>query len=172
MSRPGRISPLLCGLLATVLIAAGCSTENLAFRDDDRLTIVSPEDRGHVELPFEVEWRMEDFEVGQAPLDGDGNYYAVFVDRPPLAPGQHLDSLANESCERAADCPDTEWLTDHFVHVTTDTRVTIERLPLVDEQNRTGARDLHEIVIVLMDSEDERIGESAFWVEFFHERSN
>lgn len=159
----------LAVLLAVALSSAACSTEDLAFRQDQRLSIVSPGDREHVELPFELTWTVEDFEVGSEPLRDDGRYFAVFVDRSPLAPGQHIDSLASESCERAPDCPDAEWLADHFVHVTTGTEITIERLPADSQQNRTGARDLYEAVIVLMDGNDERIGESAFWVEFFHE---
>lgn len=148
-------------LLAAVLLAS-CGFGGLQFRVDDRVEIVSPQDREVVTVPFEVEWTVEGLDVAAAPRDGTGVYFAVFVDRTPMGPGRPLEDLADEACERDPQCPNEQWLADNFVLLTTDTSLTIDRLPARDLDTRTGAQDLYEITIVLMDEDDERIGESAF----------
>lgn len=152
-------------LLLPALLASACTTEGLAFRVDERIEIVRPEDRAQVSLPFRLEWTVEDFRVGEQPLGGNGQYFAVFVDRAPMGPGESIDALADEGCERSPECPNEAWLNDHFVHVTTQTSLTIDRIPADTEGTRTGASNLHTVIIVLMDEDDTRIGESAFAVE-------
>ena len=49
---------------ASVLACSGCvDLEQMQFVKDDRLEFQSPEDYALVELPLEVSWTMEDFEV-------------------------------------------------------------------------------------------------------------
>ena len=64
-------------VLVLALLLQGCAVTGIAFRHDDRLSFVTPDDRAEVSLPFTVEWETEDFDV---PADGS---YAVFVDRAP-----------------------------------------------------------------------------------------
>lgn len=144
-------------LAAIVLIALlpGCSVNGLNLRQDDRVSIVAPEDRSDVDLPVTVRWTARDF---------DGTY-AVFVDRSPVPPGRTLDWLArnDDVCRQTKGCPDTTWFADRNVLRTTSNSVTIDRLPDTARDNR---RDRHEVTVVLLDQKGRRIGESAFRVEF------
>lgn len=151
-------------LVVTALVLAvlpGCGVSDLNFVQDDRLSIVAPEDRAKVELPVTVRWKVEDF---------DGSY-AVFVDRAPVPPGRSLEWLArdDELCETTPDCPSTEWFHARQVYPTTDTELTLEKLP---ELTRDERRVFHEVTVVLIDENGERVGESAVTVEFEVERES
>lgn len=154
-------------LLVGATITSACfTTQGLNLKQDDRVEIITPGDRDEVTPPFELRWTVEDFEVGTTTIGGGGNYFAVFLDRSPMAPGQHLRALGNDSCKRTPGCPDEEWLEDRFIFLTTDTSLHIDAVPDVDLED-VRDRDLHEITIVLMDEDDRRIGESAFTLEYY-----
>lgn len=73
MARLRRTLPvLLCALTL-----GGCTSDGLAFRVDERVTITTPADRSTVELPLRLAWTVNGF---------DGSF-AVFVDRAPMRPG-------------------------------------------------------------------------------------
>lgn len=154
------------GAAGIALLLAACTTQGLAFRVDERIEIVSPADREEVTFPFTLSWTARDFAVGSGTIGGDGNYFAVFMDRTPLPPGAHIKALGDDPCKRTPGCPDEQWLADRFMYVTTGTSLLVESVPDVDSED-LRARDLHEITIVLMDANDRRIGESAFSVEYF-----
>jgi hypothetical protein len=145
---------------AAVASLSGCAVSGLAFREDERVDIVTPEDRAEVALPVTISWTSE-VEAG----GGEGPYYAVFVDRSPIRPGQSLRALADDSCNSTPGCPDIAYLRDRHVHVTEETSVTLEVVPRRSGQ-RTGAEDRHEATIVLIDAEGRRVGEAAYTVEF------
>jgi hypothetical protein len=149
-------------LLALVLLANGCAVTGIAFREDDRLSFVSPGDRDEVTLPLTVTWEVEDFDV---PNDG---FFAVFVDRAPQPPGKTLEWLArnDDSCRVADGCPDEEWFAQRDVFRTRDTELTIERLPARSDDRR----EFHEVTVVLVDGEGRRIGETGWTLEFQVER--
>lgn len=161
-----RAAPTGVLLLAGALVTAACTTQGLNFREDTRVEITSPRDREEVTVPFELQWAARDFDVGTQTIGGGGNYFAVFLGRAPMAPGQHLRALGDDSCKRTPGCPDEQWLADRFIFVTTETSLHIDAIPDVDVDD-VRRRDLHEITIVLMDGDDRRIGESAFTVEYY-----
>ncbi|HZS15692.1 MAG TPA: hypothetical protein VFC09_13940 [Candidatus Dormibacteraeota bacterium] len=128
-------------LLAPLL--AGCGPYLL--RQSDRLQITSPQISTTVAQPLTVSWRAQDF---SAPRDGR---FAVFVDRDPIAPGSSIDDLAPQ--DRAG------------VYVVSTTSLQLKLLiPLagVDpaEQNH------HDVTVVMLDRQGNRIGEYAGFTEF------
>jgi hypothetical protein len=143
---------------ALAVLTSGCGVSGLAFRQDDRLSFVTPRDRSEVTLPLTVRWDVRDFDV---PSDGS---FAVFVDRAPQPPGKHIDWLArnDDACRPADGCPDVDWFEERDIFPTSDTQLTIERLPREDD----GRRDLHEITVVLLDGAGRRVGETGWTVEF------
>ena len=161
------------GLAAICLALSACVPQGLAFRVDDRLTFSSPGDRSQVSLPVRLDWEIRDFEVvepgGGEPRE-DAGYFAVFVDRAPMPPGEPLRWLARKdaSCRAADGCPDAEYLSSRGVYTTTGTELVLDQLPrLGDDDDR---RERHRAVVVLLNAEGERIGESAFEIEFDIER--
>ena len=150
--------------LLLVLALSGCSVSGLAFREDDRVDIVEPGDRDEATLPLTIRWTSE------VEVDDGGPYYAVFVDREPIRPGQSLRALADDACNQTDGCPDLAYLKDRFVFVTDELEVTIDALPQRGGQ-RTSADDRHEATLVLIDAEGRRRGEAAYTVEFTVEDS-
>jgi hypothetical protein len=149
-----------------VLTCTGCVPQGLAFRLDDRLTITAPQDRDVVSLPVTITWEVEDFAVvepGTQPREGAG-YFAVFVDRAPVPPGETLAHVARDDtgCREDAGCPDAEYLAARGVHTTTATSLVLDQLPRGEE----GRRERHTATIVLLDGAGRRLGESAFDVAF------
>ena len=147
-------------LVAGVVVLAGCSVSGLAFRADDRVDIVEPEDRAETTLPVTIRWTADDVEA-----DDGGPYFAVFVDRAPIRPGQSLRALADDSCNRTEGCPDLAYFRDRHVYVTDELEVTIDALPVRSGQ-RTAADNRHEATIILLDADGRRLGEAAYTVEF------
>jgi hypothetical protein len=146
---------------------AGCDVSHLQFRADDRLSFSAPRSRELVSAPFTVSWSMEDFDpVG---LDGSSDKgrgaFAVFVDRAPMPLGKGLKWLArhDKGCERDPRCPDAEYLADRGVYLTTDTSLTVERLPAAGEG---VGNEQHFVNVVLVDGQGQRIGESAWYRAF------
>ena len=163
--------------LVVVLLAAlpGCGVRGLNFQEDDRLTIVAPEDRAEVRLPVTVRWTVRDFRV--TGRDGsrqpDTGYFGVFVDREPQPPERTLEWLVrdDEQCRSDPACPNETFLADLNIHSTTDTSFTIDRLPLPDA-DAVERREIHDVTIVLLNGRGERIGESAFILQFQVDRGD
>lgn len=159
-------------LVAVSLAVSACGFSGLSFVEDRRLDIVSPEERASVRLPVTVTWKVSDFEITgrTGTARRDAGYFGVFVDRAPPAPGRTLESLADDDrvCQATPGCPDEAYLAEHRAYATSDTQFTIEELP--DPTRGDDRREFHEVTIVLLDGKGERIGESAFSVEFQVER--
>ena len=129
----------------------------LQFRNDHRISIVSPKRQAKVTEPLTVRWTARDVDTEQS--------FAVFVDRPPMKVGKNLRSFADEgaSCEHDLRCPSAAELATKGVYVTTQTHVSIEILPNVsggvgDEQ--------HFLYVVLLDRTGTRQSESAWYRTF------
>lgn len=158
----------LVGLCA---VLSGCVPEGLAFRTDDRLTIVRPADRATVSLPVTIDWDIQDFDItgpGGDVQEGEG-YFAVFVDATPIPPGKTLRYVARDdnSCREADGCPDEEYLSARGIYTTTDTELVLEQLPRpANEREGQERRERHRATIVLLDASGTRMGESAFEVVF------
>lgn len=148
-------------LVAAVAITGACRLEGLSFIQDDRVTIVTPDDRSTVSLPVTIDWTSRDF----------AGRFGVFVDTDPMPPTEDLAYLAkdDETCRPEDGCPDQKWLRQHDVFVTEETEITLRTLR--DFRERAEDEDPHRAVIVLLDDEGNRLGESTFSVDFFVERS-
>lgn len=173
--RAGRPAVTALLLLGLSLALSGCVPEGLAFRTDERLTIISPEDRSTVTLPVTIDWDIRDFGLAEPDPDAepakDAGYFGVFVDTAPMPPGEHLSWIARDdnSCRPADGCPDEEYLNARGIYPTSETELTLEQLPRNTRDD--DDRERHRIVIVLLDVTGHRIGESAFEIAIDVERS-
>jgi hypothetical protein len=160
---------VLCVLIAAVVLLTGCSAlADLQFRQDDRLRIVLPQNLSTVRLPITVSWEMTGFTpASSGPPSSSHGRFAVFLDRYPMPPGKSLRSLVDSDpgCRGTDACLQPTHLGAVFgIHVTTETSVTIDRLPS-KQQPGTGDSG-HYATIVLLDTADNRIGESVWYVSF------
>jgi hypothetical protein len=128
------------------LLGTACGPVGLDFRQDHRLAIVTPEGVPTVHLPLAVRWR---FLGSLGTADGPAGF-AVFVDRSPVAPGESLTSL--DPAERRA------------VTVTRATDTTVSNL---DSSTSVNGSTEHQVTVVLLDSAQRRIGETAVAVQFY-----
>lgn len=153
------------GAGVVLLVSTACRVNDLSFRQDNRVEIVSPEDRATVALPFELRWTVSDFDVVGA--DGSASkrkgYFGVLLDVSPMPPGESLDYFArdDESCKRALGCPDKMYLSDRNVFLTKQTSFRVDVLADSRPTDRPSAPDDHEITIILLNGKSMRIGESA-----------
>ena len=172
---------VMCLAAGSMLVLTGCVPQGLAFRVDDRLEILRPADQATVSLPVTVEWRIEDFQVvepkpGAAAAPGNGTapdagYFAVFLDTAPPPPGEPLSWVArnDNSCRAQDGCPDPAYLASRGIYATTDTKIVFEQFPVPPADSKRAER--HSVTVVLLDAAGERIGESAFQVDFTVDRT-
>lgn len=166
MSRRG---PSALGCLAAVVLAAGCG--DIELERDGRVGFLAPPERARVELPLVLRWSVERQDFRATGFDGSRSgrrgVFAVFVDSAPMRPGQHLDSLADRdrSCRASPGCPDTAWLAEHGVYLTTRPQLVLRGLP-ADSGRRAPAGRRHQATLVLLDGRGVRTGEGA-WIRSF-----
>jgi len=135
----------LVGVLGVVLLlATGCG-QHLLFRQDHRISVLTPEIYSTIRPPIVVTWATKDFRAGP-----DGSY-AIFVDRAPMPPGATIDYFNQ--------------LDREGIFTTNSTSIRFAGLPPL-LRNASAERDHHEITIVLLDPTGHRIGEEAGFVEF------
>lgn len=146
--------------ITTAALLPGCAFSGLSFVQDERVKIVEPTANATVSLPFEVQWSVEDF---------DGTF-VVFFDRSPMRPDRPLLSLVpdGDPCRVAPDCPGPAWLASRGVYVTAEPALVVDALP--DRRSTNRSKDRHELTIVLLDPQGQRVGEAAFVREFIVER--
>jgi hypothetical protein len=158
--------------LTVALLLSACVPEGLAFVRDDRLEIVSPSARSTVTTPVTIRWEVHDFQITGETGDAadDAGYFAVFVDRAPIPPGESLEWLARDDrrCLATKGCPDRTYFADRHVYSTTDTEIRLRNLPELDAYQ---GHESHEVTIVLLDGRGRRIGEGAWYVDFFYDRA-
>lgn len=150
-----------------VILLSSCTVQDVQFRTDDRMQILSPESRALVSTPLTIKWSMRDFTaVG---LDGTADpsrgAFVVFVDRAPMPAGRNLEWLARDdsACRIDASCPDEQYLAERGVHVSSRTSVRLETLPAASDG---VGNEQHYVNIVLVDGTGRRIGESAWYRQF------
>ena len=169
----------MCLAAVSMLALTGCLPQGLAFRVDDRLEILRPADQATVPLPVTVEWSIEDFEVvepGSRSASGDdgaaenAGYFAVFLDTAPPPPGKPLSWVArnDNACRPQEGCPDPAYLAARGIYATTDTRIVFEQFPVPPADSKRAER--HSVTVILLDPAGERIGESAYQVDFTVDR--
>ena len=164
MRRPGRAGLVLACLVG---LLPACGVDGLSFVQDERVRITAPADRATVPLPVTITWTVHDFTVtGRDGSAGpDAGYFGILVDRAPPPPGETLEWLVRDDaeCKVTPNCPNEAYLRSRHAYSTTDTTITIDRIP---DLTRGQARDLHEATVVLLNGRGQRMGESAFRVEF------
>jgi hypothetical protein len=169
-----RSTVMIAALATLAIISPACRTEGLAFREDDRVEIVSPKDESTVSLPFQLRWTVEDFDVvGSDGSDtDDAGYFAVLLDQVPQPPGEGLSYFArdDEQCSRSSGCPDEEYFADQGIYLTQQTAFDVTTLSDTRPVDRQSAPDEHEITLILLNGRGERIGESAFRVDIVVDR--
>ena len=165
-AHPRRAGTVATLLIALAVLASGCSFSDLAFSKDYRLHFSAPQSRSLVKVPVTVRWDMRDFTIaaaGSAAPTSRAGYFAVFVDRAPIKPGQTLRSVADRSCKLTKGCPDAAYLAQRGVYATTAQSVTIQQIPAVNSYQKVQT---HEVTVVLLDTAGRRIGEAAWYVDF------
>jgi hypothetical protein len=158
-------------LCAFALLAAttGCvNVSSYAFRKDHRLHFLAPRNRAFVTLPLTLRWSMSDFHVAgprSAPRRRDTGYFAIFVDSSPIKPGATMREVAqgDGACLSQPTCPDAQYLHDRQIYTTTATSLVLQTVQPPAVHRKT---ELHEVVIVLMDTSGRRIGEAAWYLQF------
>ncbi len=157
---------------AVALFATACTTEGLAFIQDRRVQIVSPGYRELVDLPVTVDWEVVDDDL--ADNLGSDILFGVYVDIDAQPPREPMEYFARNDppCLESPTCPDTRYLRDLGIRTTFGTEMTFRSLPLapgVDPER--GDPDFHEVILVLLDEDGARVGESAWRITFEVERS-
>lgn len=160
----------LAAMLVVGALSSGCADySEMQFFKDERLSFTEPEDYDKVETPLVVSWTMEDFEVlgrGEtAPPSEEAGYFGVFVDRAPIKPGKTLADVGkgDKQCEIDPRCPDKTYLNAKGVYTTRQTSITLDYVAPLSSKERI---QLHQVTVVLLDSEGKRIGEYAWYQRF------
>jgi hypothetical protein len=151
-------------LVATVL--PGCGIHHLSFTTDTRLHITGPKSRALVMLPVTISWTITGFSVvppGTAPPSSRAGFFAVFLDRAPVRPGQTVASVADSQCRRSPGCVNATYLAVRGVYTTETDSLTLKELAQLNDYRSV---QLHEATVVLVDASGRRIGESAWYVDF------
>ena len=130
---------------------------------DERVDIVTPDDRSEVRLPFTVDWTARDLAVGS----GLGRF-GVYVDRAPPPPGRTSAWLfrGENTCKgRGRDRVRRSGSSSPTARCieTIDTELTITNVR--DLSGSDKRREFHEVTVVLLDAAGARVQESAWSVQ-------
>ena len=143
-----------------------CAVSQLAFAQDSRLHFVTPRPRALVTLPVTLIWTIQGFTIAESgtgrPSKSRG-YFALFLDRAPIGPGQGLTELADRSCNMTHSCSGAQYLAERGVYTTTRKSLRFEQIPAGSPHANV---QLHEVTVVLMDTAGHRIGDSAWCIDF------
>ena len=165
------VRPRLLVLVGLAVLAGACVPQGLALVQDDRVEIVAPVARATVREPVTIRWRVDGFRIsGRDGRDEpDAGYFGMFVDTNPVPPGKPLSWVAHDDrrCQSTPGCPDATYLADHRTYAVTTTSFTLSVLPDLDTYS---GHELHEVTVVLLDGTGRRIGESAWYVDFYFDR--
>ena len=160
-----------CAFLVGLSLLASSCASGLAFVQDRRVEITSPASHAKVTLPVTITWTIEDFRLTgpNGRSEDDAGYFGVFIDRAPVPPGEPLSWIARDDkpCLRTPGCPDDVYLADRRVRFTEIPSIRFEQLP---DLNAYRGHEVHEVTIVLLDGNGERIGESAWYLTFLYDR--
>ena len=151
---------------ALVMLASSCGVSNLAFFTDSRLHFVSPKARSTARLPVTISWRISDFSVvppGTLPVSSRSGYFALFVDRAPMRPGQTVAAVADRQCRRTPGCVNAGYLADRGIYTSSQDSLTLNEIANL---NSYQSVQTHEVTVVVIDSAGRRIGESAWYLDF------
>ncbi|MFD2421019.1 hypothetical protein [Amycolatopsis pigmentata] len=168
---------LFAALMPICATVSGCtSPAHLRLTQDDRVHLETPAPNSTVRVPFTVKWTAKDFTTADPrigtdntnrPVLPDQGYFAVFVDKEPMAPGESFQSLlpAGSSCAKNPTCPDMSTLRNLGVLVTDTTSVTVDAVSSGKGVGGAGSAT-HAVTIVLVDARGQRIGDSNWYTSF------
>lgn len=139
-------------------LASGCAANPL-FTVDSSLQFTAPRELSTVTAPVRVAWRTRDLPSG-------AQQYAVFVDRRPLAPGQNLRVLADDTCKNTRGCPDAGYLRDLGIFLSTEPEVMLDSLPVLGGMVARDRPVVHQVTVVLINAEGDRVGEYSYDLQF------
>ena len=171
--RTGRRTPRRALLaVAVAVLLGGCGIthmQDLSFRVDSRLHFTSPQPRTKLHQPVRLTWTMRDFRIaaaGSEPPSQNAGYFALFVDRTPIRPGQTMHAVGSSDpvCKRDPKCPTATYLAQNQIYTTTQTSFTLPQIANISSD--TERVQHHTVTIVLMDTAGHRIGESAWQFDF------
>lgn len=152
---------LPAALILLPLLLTGCRISDMAFRTDQRLHIVTPLPNAAVATPLTIRWITANLP--------QGTLFALFVDRPPIQPGQSIGAVCRQG--RFQGCPRVRtlaelaaYLSSYNVYVTTTHTLTLPDLP--NTRPPDFARHAQQLTIVLLDPTGRRVGEAAYTVSF------
>ena len=132
------------GAVVGIVGLSGCQGQ-LLFRNDHRITLVSPANFATVTLPVTVRWSARDF---TPPADGR---FLVFVDRSPQPPGDTINDFPVSDRAGIYVADGGEILLSNFVR---------------DPQAPPAEQDHHEVTVILVGPDGRRIGETTGFAEF------
>lgn len=165
-----RILPAAAAAIV-IVSSAGCATSlhGLEFHNDKRMQITSPHENELVATPFTLHWEMRDFTVagpGAGPVNDHTGYFAVFVDRAPIKPGQTLSAIYKNdpSCEHSTLCTTRSYLARQQVYTTTHDSLTLRSV--ADRLGDHESTQYHTATVVLLNTAGQRFSESAWTKEF------
>jgi hypothetical protein len=147
------------GLIAA-LAAGGCAHAPL-FVANKSLRIASPKPMAVVAAPVQVSWQT-------AELPARATQFLVFVDTPPIHPGQSLRALASgdPSCVPKAGCPNAEYLAARDIFLTSRHSVSIPFVAALSGLEGHDALAIHQLTVILLDARGARVGEYAYTMQF------
>jgi hypothetical protein len=168
--RPGRPRVAALAVLLPAVTLSGCANlSQLQFRVDHMVKFVAPESRAKLRVPVTLRWQVDGFRIAEPesePPSKNAGYFALFVDRAPIKPGQTLAAVGGDdpACAAGSECLKPSYLADHGVYRTTDLSYTLRQVPSLSD-NRDNWQ-LHEVTVVLLDTTGHRIGEHAYFRDF------
>jgi hypothetical protein len=160
----------LVAVASAAMLMSACAVSNLNLVNDHRLQFLSPPSRAHLHLPVKLSWTIRDFTAtppGTGAVSRDHGYFAIFVDRSPIGPGEDLRSIAKNdaACKRIRGCPDARYYNGLQIYTTAQTSFVLDHV-----NNLPGSREkqqLHEVTVILLDASGHRISESAWYRDFW-----
>jgi hypothetical protein len=137
----------------------------LTLNADRRLELVAPEDLDELSLPVVVEWNIKDFDYA------NGNKFGIFVDRAPIGPREDLrQRLCSEFEDKPILAGDTRkpCRDDRGrVFFAREPTITFECLEPIDGvSGKNNEHNKHRITVILLDEENNRLGEASDEVRF------
>lgn len=157
---------VIAASVGALFATAGCGEQQ--FKNDNRVHFTAPKQGSKIERPVTVRWTSEDFNLTgfDGTRDRKAGQFALFLDRAPIKPGQRLSRIIKKDAAclgKEKTCLDIQALSDHYVFVTDKFELSFETLPSVASSGKT---ETHEVILVMVDGQGYRIGESAWHVTF------
>ena len=144
-----------------MLCSASCAS-HAALSADRRIRITQPGAGDRLALPVRLTWTAHDVAIVPPGSQRHGAFFGVFIDRPPLKPGQNLLALveavcANQRTSSSSGSANNSYFAQRNVYLTDKTSVVLNGLP---------EHQLHRVAIVLIDEGGSRIGETVATTTF------